>query len=533
MTLPAPSSPSAEELAGVCEGEVLAGKYRVDKILGAGGMGVVVAAYNIALDTRVALKFLLPALLSNREAMTRFADEARNAVKIASEHVARIFDVGTLENGAPYIVMEFLEGEDLATWLKLRGPLPIEQAAEFVLQACVAVADAHGLGIVHRDLKPANLFCVRRSDGRLSVKVLDFGISKLTLPRPSDPPGMSVTKTSAVMGSPYYMSPEQVQNAKGVDARTDVWALGVILFELLTGNVPFRGETLGEIAVKIAIRPPAPMRESRPDLPEALEAVVLRCLEKDRERRYRNVAELAVALLPFAPRRAKSLVERITDIIQASGLSASALALPPSPRPDDKRQETLLAPESVAPWSGPPGVGSVAKAAWGVGVAIALLTIGVGVVIFRRPPLTPQRAAVSGESQPSLILSDAAAAPATGAAVSSVCTSGATQCSETTAQTCTGGQWESGPVVAGQCGAVCTPGSSPDRCTGSTPQRCAPTGTWVDGPMCNRSQVCRNGDCVAVVPDSPAKPKPRKPDCDPSYTLDEFGQKHFKPECFP
>jgi eukaryotic-like serine/threonine-protein kinase len=330
--------------AGVREGDVLAGKYRVEKVLGAGGMGVVVAARHIQLDTKVALKFLLPEMLSNPEAVSRFAREARAAVKITSEHVARVLDVGTLENGAPYLVMEFLDGGDLAAWLQQRGALPIEQAVEFVLQACVAVADAHGLGIVHRDLKPANLFCVRRSDGQLIVKVLDFGISKV-LDLTGTEPGMSMTRTSAVLGSPLYMSPEQMQTPKDVDATTDIWALGIILYELLTGRVPFDGATIAEVAVKAATQAPPPMRTYRPDMPPGLEGAIIRCLEKDRRNRYRNVAELAVALVEFGPRRARASVERISGIVQASGLSASALAMPPSP----PIVGTQLAPGTVAP----------------------------------------------------------------------------------------------------------------------------------------------------------------------------------------
>src|SRR5262245_59127005 len=164
----------------VREGEVLAGKYRVDRVLGVGGMGVVVAAHHIELDDKVAIKFLLPETLENGEAVARFAREARAAVKIKSEHVARVSDVGKLESGAPYMVMEYLVGSDLAGWLDERGPLPIDQVVEFVLQASEAIAEAHSLGIVHRDLKPANLFAIRRPDGALSIKVLDFGISKMT-----------------------------------------------------------------------------------------------------------------------------------------------------------------------------------------------------------------------------------------------------------------------------------------------------------------------------------------------------------------
>jgi serine/threonine-protein kinase len=303
--------------AGVQEGQILAGKYRIEKVLGVGGMGVVVAARHMQLDTKVAIKFLVPEMLGNGEAVARFAREAKAAVKITGEHVARVLDVGTLETGAPYMVMEFLEGSDLSALLHQRGSLPVDQAVEFVLQASVAVAEAHALGIVHRDLKPANLFCIRRADGKLSVKVLDFGISKVTDPNASDS-GMSVTKTSAMMGSPLYMSPEQMQASKSVDARADIWALGVILYELLTTKVPFEGETITDVAIKVATQPAASIRTLRPEIPAALDAAILRSLEKQRESRYQSVAEFALALNDFAPPRAKPLVERICDIQQVS-----------------------------------------------------------------------------------------------------------------------------------------------------------------------------------------------------------------------
>jgi len=324
-----------ENSAGVQPGEVLAGKYRVERVLGVGGMGVVVAATHLQLEERVAIKFLLPAMLRNPEVVGRFAREARAAVKIKNEHVARVSDVGTLDGGAPYMVMEFLEGEDLAAWLLQRGPLPVEQAVDFVLQACVAVADAHGLGIVHRDLKPANLFCVRRSDGQFVIKVLDFGISKVAELGGSRP-GMEATKTTAIMGSPLYMSPEQMRSAKDVDAQTDIWALGIVLYELLTGTPPFVGDSFAEVAIGVATGSFAPVRSFRPDAPPGLEAVILKSLEKEKGRRYGNVAELALALADFGPKRSRHSIERIVGIIQASGLSKSALVLPPSsevPRP--------------------------------------------------------------------------------------------------------------------------------------------------------------------------------------------------------
>ncbi|MGA7120846.1 MAG: serine/threonine-protein kinase [Polyangiaceae bacterium] len=324
------------QVAGVALGEILAGKYRVERVLGIGGVGAVVAAHDMHLDQTVALKLLLPEALANADAVSRFAREARAAVKIRSEHVARVLDVSTLPNGAPYIVMEYLEGGDLAQWLAERGPLPVELAVEFILHAALAVAEAHALGIVHRDLKPANLFCVRRSDGQLSIKVLDFGISKITGREgsaPDDPthPGHGVTQESAVMGSPHYMSPEQMRSSKDVDGQTDIWALGVTLFELLTGRPPFQATSLTELAIMIANEPEPGLRSFLPDAPIGLETVIARCLKKDRHERYGNVAEFALALQPFAPKRAKASVERISGVIQAAGLSMSALAMPLSP----------------------------------------------------------------------------------------------------------------------------------------------------------------------------------------------------------
>ena len=403
---------ASEVAVGVREGDILAGKYRIDKILGAGGMGVVVAARHMQLDEKVAIKFLLPEALGSSEAMARFAREARAAVKIKSEHVARVIDVGTLETGAPYIVMEYLEGGDLAAWVHQRGALAVEQAVEFILQACEAIADAHGLGIVHRDLKPSNLFCVRRSDGVLSVKVLDFGISKVTGLGASGP-DMGMTKTKAVMGSPLYMSPEQMHSAKEVDARTDIWALGVILYELLTGSVPFSGDTLPEICFRIATEPPPPLRSRRPDAPDGIEAVILKCLEKDRTRRYSNVAELAVALAPFGPKRARGSVERIAGIIQSAGLSASALGLPPSSDP------TSPAPATQASWGQ-----TKSRTLWGSkGVPLGIAAAGIAVLcavfwMWRSHDVArrAEPAAASGPSQAAAALAVSAAPLATVAA---------------------------------------------------------------------------------------------------------------------
>jgi serine/threonine protein kinase len=308
-------------------GDVLAGKFRIERVLGQGGMGVVVAAHHLQLDERVALKFLLPEALGNAEAVARFTREARAAVKIKSEHVARVSDVGMLETGAPYMVMEYLEGRDLSAYVRDVGPLPASEATDYVLQACEALAEAHALGIIHRDLKPANLFLTRRADGTPCIKVLDFGISKLTNISSSDP-SFGMTRTQAIMGSPLYMSPEQMASSRQVDGRTDIWAMGVILFELMTGRVPFEADTMPQLCAMILQEPPRSMRELRADVPEALQEVVLRCLAKDRNQRFQNVAELANALAPFSSRLSARSPERISRVLSAAGLSTAAVSVP-------------------------------------------------------------------------------------------------------------------------------------------------------------------------------------------------------------
>lgn len=280
--------------APVAPGDVLLGKYRVERVLGKGGMGIVVAARHVDLGQLYAIKFLLPAMLGHRESLERFLREARAAARLQSEYVARVHDVGRMENGAPYMVMEYLDGCDLKAWLKQYGALPVEAAVGYVLQLCDAIAEAHELGIVHRDLKPANLFMVRRRNGSQCVKVLDFGISKHTGPEELD-----LTNTNAMFGSPLYMSPEQMVRTKTVDTRTDIWAIGVILYELLAGKSPFKAETMTEVVSRVLQEEPVPLRELRPEVPPGVEAVIARCLRKRREERFQTVGELSAALSPF------------------------------------------------------------------------------------------------------------------------------------------------------------------------------------------------------------------------------------------
>ncbi|MCC6648721.1 MAG: serine/threonine protein kinase [Polyangiaceae bacterium] len=308
-------------------GDLLGGKYRVDRVLGQGGMGMVVAATHKQLGHQVALKFLLPAALLKPEFVERFLREAKAAVAIRSEHVARVLDVGEFESGAPFMVMEYLQGHDLGEELRQRGPLPIERAVDYLLQAGEALAEAHSLGIVHRDLKPTNLFLTRRADGSPLVKVLDFGIAKFV--DTSSPEAL--TKTTAVMGSPLYRSPEQVRSTKAVDARSDLWSLGVVLQELVTGRPSFDAETVSGLMAMIAADAPTPLRTLRPDAPEALERLVARCLEKRPEERMPSMAALAQALYPFASERGRLSVQRIVDTMRGSASTALRSQPPPAP----------------------------------------------------------------------------------------------------------------------------------------------------------------------------------------------------------
>ncbi len=318
----APMQPHPED-SGIAPGALIDGKYRVERVLGMGGMGVVVAAMQVALDRRVAIKLLRPGR-TGPALIERMMREARAAARLKGQHVARVLDVvrsaGPVPSaGSPYIVMEYLEGRDLAAVLRKKGPLSIADAAAYVLQACEAIAEAHALGIVHRDLKPENLFLTSRVDGRPLVKVLDFGISKLTMPPPG-PEGLELTLTADLVGSPSYMSPEQLRRTRNVDQRTDQWSLGVILFELLTGVLPFPANDLKQLRARVLhVEAPA-VSTLRPDVPPPLVAAIARCLEKDAARRFPAVADLAEVLEPIAG-ATKGTVARIRE----RTASASAL----------------------------------------------------------------------------------------------------------------------------------------------------------------------------------------------------------------
>ena len=306
----------------VTPGTLLAGKYRVERVLRSGGMGTVVIATQVDLDRKVALKFMLPESGGDATvAFLRFEREARAVARLRGEHVVQVFDFGKLEHGEPFIVMELLEGQDLRTLLAVKERVPIAEAVGYVLEACEGLAEAHAAGIVHRDLKPANLFLARKPNGRSSLKVLDFGIAKLT----GGDDDVALTSTKGQVGSPLYMSPEQLQAPKTVDHRTDVWALGTVLFELVSGQAPFIAGAVALVYAKIIATDAPPLRELLPDAPPELEAVLARSLSKRPEDRYATVADLAVALAPFAPKSALPCVAAAVRTLRGSSLDRGDL----------------------------------------------------------------------------------------------------------------------------------------------------------------------------------------------------------------
>lgn len=382
----------------VKEGDILAGKYRVEKVLGEGGMGVVVAAWHEELEKRVAVKFLLPEMAERGDAAERFRREARAAVRIQSEHVARVLDVGTMDAAVPYMVMEYLEGHDLGDELSARGRLPVTEAVDYLLQAGEAVAEAHALGIVHRDLKPANLFLSRRADGTPLVKVLDFGISKSIAADSQG--GMSLTRTAAMVGSPLYMSPEQMRSAKDVDTRTDIWALGAIFYEMLAGRPPYDAESVPELYASLLSDSPPAMQEFRSDVPPGLERVLLRCLQKDRAERWGTVAELASAISDFGSpesrihaARAQRVLGALDSTLAADAHSASTERMPaPPPGAVAAKSGEAASPHAAATvdsWGRTQAPASPGRR-WLLPVgAVALVLAGAGVMfLFRSPSAT-------------------------------------------------------------------------------------------------------------------------------------------------
>ncbi len=294
--------------AVVSIGDVVAAKYRIDRILGVGGMGIVAAATHLELDQKVALKFMLPEAMAAPTAVERFLREARAAVRLRGEHVCRVLDVGRLDSGAPYIVMEYMAGQDFSNLLDVRTKLSVGEAVDYMLQVLEGIGEAHANGIVHRDLKPGNIFVATDTDGSPLLKVLDFGISKSSF-------ADAATKTGDMMGSPSYMAPEQMASSKHVDARADIWALGCILYKALSGELPFTGDTLPALCMAVMCDEPAPIGKLRADVPEGLAATVMRCLAKSPDARFANVGQLAAAIAPFGSPGSEAVAVRVAKVL--------------------------------------------------------------------------------------------------------------------------------------------------------------------------------------------------------------------------
>jgi serine/threonine-protein kinase len=498
-----PQSPAFFEAPA--EGTIIAGKYRVERTLGAGGMGVVVAAFHEQLAQRVAIKFMRGEAARDENAVGRFVREARAAAALANEHVTRVLDVGTLENGAPYMVMEYLAGVDLGEVLNRDGPMSVPLAVEAVLQACEALAEAHARGIVHRDLKPANLFATTRPDGSRLVKVLDFGISKaLDFAHPES--GNSLTASGLVMGSPGYMSPEQVRSSKAVDARSDVWSLGVILYELLTGVSPFVGETMGDTLARIVADEPPSLAQLRPDVPPALAATIAQCLARKLEARVQSVAELAQRLLPFAEGEASLSVKRI---LRLGGISNSGTIAAPQDLVARQLAEASTSPTERA-WlrSGAvPGVSS-RRRLW-LGLAAATAVIGAAAfagVYATRAPSTPAHPA-AGSVAPS-------AAPLASAAPGR----------------------ETSPEPAVTAAPVAAPGATAPAPPAEEARQNDETSAPETARLAAPPPAVHRAPPAAAPAAAPA-PAPRgrahtgPANCDPPFTLDSAGYRVPKPEC--
>jgi eukaryotic-like serine/threonine-protein kinase len=401
-------------------GEVIAGKYRLERRLSSGGMGEVYEAKHLLLGRRFAVKLLLPRYADQGEMLARFQLEAKAAGMLESEHIAAVTDFGFANDGAPYLLMEYLDGEDLAHLLARTGPLSPGRAVDLVMQACRGLALAHRHGIIHRDLKPENLFVLARSDRSELLKILDFGIAKLREPvdesgrgeekagtRPGEdsrglassatelgqhgtrePANLGVmTRSGIALGTPCYMSPEQARGDRAIDQRTDIYSLGVILYELLSGQKPHVAEGYNAILFHILTQPPTPLAQLRQDLPIGLAEVVANAMAFDRDSRYASVLDLADALRPFA------IHERA---IPATGKTAASKG----PRARTVPETPLNASETARPTR--PGRGK-AKLVWLAGLALTLVAVGVFVHQTGRKAASPSAATSVEKSAPAVL----------------------------------------------------------------------------------------------------------------------------------
>ncbi len=396
-------------------GTVIAGKYRVERVIGQGGMGVVLAARHLGLDEMVAVKLIREERAEGSAALARFQREARAAARIKSEHVARVLDVDQLPEGAPYIVMELIDGTDLHALVKRRGPLPPDEAVTYIIQACEGLAEAHALGMVHRDLKLKNLFLTKRRDGRALIKVIDFGVVKFSPLGDDDDTAFdgsisqlerqrareaTLTGAAVLVGSVHYMAPEQIRASNVVNAQADVWSLGVCLYTLLTGALPFDGDTVAAVCAAIQGRPPPDVRELAQHAHPDIATAVMRALEKDVRRRFANVAELAAAIAPHGLDHAAPT--RIEAILQ-SDVRPNAAAFITSSEPDrgstmtsgnavSGRVESTIDAAAIGSLASHPSPSSIpsTKRRWLTGAIVAVGAAAASFAVWTRPAAGPR-----------------------------------------------------------------------------------------------------------------------------------------------
>ena len=483
-------------------GVVIDDKYTLVRLIGRGGMGEVYEGRHNKIGRRVAVKFLAAEHAQHPDGARRFENEARAAGSIEHENIAAVFDVSKLSDGTPYLVMEFLDGQDLNSLLQRELRLPLPRAAHILVQTCHGLDVVHRKGIVHRDLKPGNLFLARRASGGELVKILDFGIAKLLGPEWS----AEATKTGSRLGTVYYMSPEQARGEREVGAKSDIYALGVILYEMLSGQRPHDGDSILQILHRILTQPPKPLEEACPGLPPAIYATVRKAMAPKAEDRFQHVGDFAAELAPFvssgAPGQWSANATRSETVVPT--------ATGPSPRNPVVSSVVVVAGDrpgpaagaSVARAGGPAGSGrGVRRAIIGLGVAMGVVAAGATIFMLTRERTTPERGAASATT---LGVASSHIEPLEEpSAVSPVPLSGSVSASAASGHSGLSGQSNDGAEAS----AIA---DSSGRAHGAAVAKTA----------------------VRPPPASPVSSASTKPDCKQKYTLDSEGNKHFRPECF-
>jgi serine/threonine protein kinase len=381
-------------------GERIGGRYIVESIIAEGGMSYVLLATHEELDELVAIKVMKPVFLSDGELVARFAREAKTTAQIKSDYSVKVHDVGFDSRRGPFIVVEYLEGQTLGDLLTEQGPVAPRRAVEFFIQICDALASAHSRDVVHRDIKPHNIFITKR--GTLeTAKLLDFGISKAALTGSVLSTDLSVVATTSLLGSPMYMSPEQMRSSKAVDARSDIWSLGVALYESLTGRPPFDSDNVTELCALVLEQLPTPVSTIKPNIDIALSKVVMRCLQREASARYQNVGELAIALMAHAPSRSRTVVESIVNSLASGGIEVALdrrVSAPPPLAPDTART-TAHAATTHSATHADQGSSRARAGYWAIAPAVlGVFGIAIGVYYMRLPARIPVRNAPSSAS---------------------------------------------------------------------------------------------------------------------------------------